>query len=735
MMTEEEKSKRLLVAQSFMQVETIADLAKLMNEVWSFLCGGKCMPIPLREITYFGNYKLVHDAYRTFFIPKKNGKTREIQAPNPALRRLQVCLNFIFSSIFVPNSSACGFVLGKHVGDAARPHIRMPYVFHIDLEDFFPSISLYRIKACLTLPPFNLSDEKEKIAYCIANICCISREGRAFLPQGAPTSPILSNVVCQRLDRKLKGLAKRFGAQYSRYADDITFSSYINVFQEGGEFREELNRIIYSQKFAIQSSKTRLESRGFRQTVCGLVINEKVNVSKKFVRTVRVYLYFWKQYGYERAQMLLETDLRRTGREHIPELRNYLAGKLRYMQMIKGADDGTYQKLYDTFQYLNVLESIPDLVKLENSLDDFQDALTKSSMDLETMVSWYSRLTDNIDWKILAKTKWGKKFADCQSILLKKISVAGMHKQQEVAKESHDARLLPRFLYNHFSKSDPLKFITHSWDTAGNECKFTDLIDFRKKVSDNFKEISKTFNQINRRLFACFYGFLYGSKEGWGQYNIKCGWNSVWLEKWCMENPARSPFDCPIPEKERPVVKERKLNYFIDVVDVFKSEFQFRLETKQMKMMLRELKIKFLNFDFNVTIECGDVKLYTNVSLVYFLLSKILFVVSQRKQYPDIIIKVDEQNEAYVDIIICQQQSEYYSTCDSLKKEVESGDFCEWKDAMKNICDWSVEAQCRDGAYRIWYLNSYRQDEVSCELLDSVAGFTHRLRFYKHYGI
>ena len=99
-MTEQEIKIRQQVAQSFQDIKTVADLTKLMNEVWSYLCKGVHKRIPLKDVTYFSNYKLAKDAYYKFLIPKKSGKTREIQAPIKDLKRLQICLNFILSSLY-----------------------------------------------------------------------------------------------------------------------------------------------------------------------------------------------------------------------------------------------------------------------------------------------------------------------------------------------------------------------------------------------------------------------------------------------------------------------------------------------------------------------------------------------------------------------------------------------------------------------------------------------------------
>jgi retron-type reverse transcriptase len=152
------------------------------------------------------------------------------------------------------------------------------------------------------------------IANIIGSLCCTEMEverkneneewekaSRNVLPQGAPTSPVITNIVCQRLDYLLSGVAKRFGLKYSRYADDITFSSMHNVYQPKSEFLKELHRIIAEQNFHIKESKTRLQKEGYRKEVTGLLVNEKVNVQQRYIKQMRMWLYYWEKYGYERA--------------------------------------------------------------------------------------------------------------------------------------------------------------------------------------------------------------------------------------------------------------------------------------------------------------------------------------------------------------------------------------------------------------------------------------------------
>jgi hypothetical protein len=178
---------------------------------------------------------------------------------------------------------------------------------------------------------------------------------RNVIPQGAPTSPIISNIICQRLDYLLTGVAKRFGLKYSRYADDITFSSMHNVYITEGEFLKELHRIIAEQGFCIKESKTRLQKDGYRKEVTGLVVNEKVNVQKRYIKQLRMWLYFWEKFGYEKASTLfLKKFIADKGylNNGKPDMTNVIAGKLDYLRMVKGADNELYLKLRNRFDML-----------------------------------------------------------------------------------------------------------------------------------------------------------------------------------------------------------------------------------------------------------------------------------------------------------------------------------------------------------------------------------------------
>jgi hypothetical protein len=218
--------------------------------------------------------------------------------------------------------------------------------------------------------------DRKKIANIIASLCSTEMEverkneryewekvKRNVLPQGAPTSPVITNIVCQRLDYLLSGVAKRFGLKYSRYADDITFSSMHNVYQPESAFLKELHRIIAEQNFHIKESKTRLQKEGYRKEVTGLLVNEKVNVQQRYIKQLRMWLYYWERYGYKKLCQFFPNDENKE--TELPNansinLKKTIEGKINFLGMVRGKDDKQYQALLKRFEILTQKEnSIP----------------------------------------------------------------------------------------------------------------------------------------------------------------------------------------------------------------------------------------------------------------------------------------------------------------------------------------------------------------------------------------
>jgi retron-type reverse transcriptase len=355
------------IQEVFHSMKDKEDFLSLLNYCKVILYGKEALPFEMRQLNYHCNPVNNKDRYYTFSIRKKSGALRTIHAPNKGLKAIQKCINVILQSNFEPHKAATGFVPGKSVVDNAKIHTGKNYVYNIDLKDFFPSIEKARVYSRLKFPPFNLDDERSKLANIIAGLCCQEMEVERFvdgqwlkksdyvLPQGAPTSPILSNIICERLDRRLSGAAKKNGLSYSRYADDITFSSNHNKYQKDGDFLMEVERIIVDQNFIIKAEKTRLQKQGYHQEVTGLLVNSNVNVPKPYIKEIRMWLYYWEQYGYDRAYGYFLPRYK-AEKGHVkkgkPNLQNVLRGKLDYLKMVRGEENSLYLKLKNRFEHL-----------------------------------------------------------------------------------------------------------------------------------------------------------------------------------------------------------------------------------------------------------------------------------------------------------------------------------------------------------------------------------------------
>lgn len=313
------------------------DLLNLLNIVSFSTFGEQSHQITLHELNRYAYSSIGITRYTTFQVPKKRkGEFRTIDAPVPELKYIQRCLNVVLQALHTPHAAAMGFVLGRSVADNAKRHLGQNFVYNLDLKDFFPSISSGRVFKRLQAKPFCLNAE---LASLVTDLCCYTNaSGHHVLPQGAPTSPTLTNIVCKRLDRKLQQLAKAYGLKYTRYADDITFSGMKNLFAEEGKFCKVLRHIIEQEEhFVVNDAKTRLCHRGMRQEVTGLTVNEKANVSRQYVKNIRTMLHNWEMFGYEGVQ---------------GNNKNVLAGKLLYLKMVKGETDSTYRKLHERYQRL-----------------------------------------------------------------------------------------------------------------------------------------------------------------------------------------------------------------------------------------------------------------------------------------------------------------------------------------------------------------------------------------------
>jgi len=262
--------------------------------------------IPLAELKWLTFHRkgatLVH--YHRYGIPKKTGGTRHISAPKPKLKELQNAVLAHILNVLEPEAEAHGFVAQRSIVTNSAPHVGKPVVVNLDLKDFFPSITFRRVKGL-----FESFGYSEQVSTVLSLICTepprVAAQvngkiyhvalGERVLPQGASTSPAITNLLCRKLDRRLAGLAKKHDFAYTRYADDLTFSG--NNPNAVGRILKSVRSIIANEGFTEHPSKTKVMRKANRQEVTGVVVNERQTVSRKDVRELRAILHNAKKTG------------------------------------------------------------------------------------------------------------------------------------------------------------------------------------------------------------------------------------------------------------------------------------------------------------------------------------------------------------------------------------------------------------------------------------------------------
>jgi RNA-directed DNA polymerase len=227
--------------------------------------------------------------YTTFNIPKKSGRRyRHIDAPNPALKSLQRCIYHKLLKRLRPHQAATAYIKQKSICDNALPHVGQDVVINIDLKDFFHSIKSNKVYRYWRFLGWDV-----ETSTILRNICCYN----GSLPQGAPTSPSLSNLCNQLLDARLAAVAKKIKGKYTRYSDDITFSFSKTYAHQKGILRK-INDILESEGYQIQKKKRiRIQRSHQRQITTGLIVNEKLNLpreTRKRIRAMRHHLFMGK---------------------------------------------------------------------------------------------------------------------------------------------------------------------------------------------------------------------------------------------------------------------------------------------------------------------------------------------------------------------------------------------------------------------------------------------------------
>jgi RNA-directed DNA polymerase len=296
----------------------------------------------IKSPAQLGYFLLATDAeggpYTRFSIAKRDGGERVLCAPKKQLRWVQrQILDKILARV-PAHDAAHGFIPGRSTVTNAAPHLGAEVILKFDLLDFFPTIHYHRVLGLFARlgyyvadGRFGTDDGSKRVAPTLARLCCWTPDPEkwygALMPQGAPTSPAISNLVCRRLDARLAGLATRSKGVYTRYADDLTFSFKKADAVKVGRLRWWVDQVCHQEGFFVNQKKFRVIRASQRQLVTGIVVNDELRVPREERRRFRATLHNCKKHG-------LESQAR--GR---PDFAAYLRGFASYVHMVD-AEEG-----------------------------------------------------------------------------------------------------------------------------------------------------------------------------------------------------------------------------------------------------------------------------------------------------------------------------------------------------------------------------------------------------------
>lgn len=491
-----------------------------------------------------------------------------------------------------------------------------------------------------------------------------------------------------------------------------------NVYQKDGDFLKELHRIITAQNFYLKESKTRLLKTEHRQEVTGLLVNDKVNVQKRYIKQLRLWLYFWEKYGIEKAStMILKNYLNDKGHVKFskPNLANVIGGKLEYLKMVKGADNELYQILKARFEKIAgkvecVSKQLIEIEELERSNTPSMQVLI--GITEQPIVPLEETIID-VPTKIQTEEK----------------QIPVLHKPKE----------LVALLKNFSANDSALKYTTHSWDAGRDVNVFKDLSEFLSIAKSQYSEFSYTLKGLSENLNGKIYNFLFNkeiAKSGWGDINPKkriyFGWSSPELLEACTNDISLSPEDFILPEKFQIQRAGKTLQKFKHIIDVFKNEIEVRDENSALlKLILQKHDNYLISFSAPKISNLENKTFYTDIQWLGKAFDLIFEGIQKYPQHPVVEYAVTENyNDRLVLTILHRNSFKNGLSIYDDKLNLKRGDFSTIKDKLQNLCDWCIESEFAEGAYRINYLVSDNSNSAY-EKIMSAEGFKHILTFYK----
>lgn len=294
-LNEKQSDTAKLTAADLPTASTAEELARAMN-------------ITVGELRFLAFHRRTSRVshYKRFAMRKKTGGLRHISAPMPRLKRAQEWVLFNILEKIEIHAAAHGFRKGRSIVTNAQPHVNADVVVNVDLQDFFPTVTYKRIRGV-----FRNFGYSEQVATLLALLCSepeiaevridnqtyYTAQSDRRLPQGAPSSPAITNIICRGLDARIAHAATQLGFTYTRYADDITVSATGEATQHVGRMLRRIEFVVEKEGFQLHPNKTRIQRKGRQQEVTGLVVNERLSVARSVLRRFRATLFHIEKDG------------------------------------------------------------------------------------------------------------------------------------------------------------------------------------------------------------------------------------------------------------------------------------------------------------------------------------------------------------------------------------------------------------------------------------------------------
>lgn len=287
--------------------------------------------------------KLQHYTYR--WLAKRSGKARLLEMPKQRLKAIQRRILHDILNHIPPHDAAHGYRRGRSVASFVAPHAGRAIVLRFDLRDFFPSIRASRVHAF-----FAKAGYPRNVARLLTGLCtnvaptdivpAYEVYGSPHLPQGAPTSPAVANLCAYRLDCRLAGLARKVGASYTRYADDLAFSGGEELERCARRFQVHACRIALEEGFEVHTRKSRFMRQGVRQQLAGVVLNVHPNVSRAEYDQLKAILCNCVRHGPQTQN-----------REGHADFRGHLLGRIAYVGMLNPEHGAKLRDRFNRFSW------------------------------------------------------------------------------------------------------------------------------------------------------------------------------------------------------------------------------------------------------------------------------------------------------------------------------------------------------------------------------------------------